>query len=103
MGQEGFAGKSTPQLQKHIRQVAKDSSLIFLTAHARKQMRRRKVLHGEVIETLRRGLIHLRPEPNLAKGSLEVRMEHYISGRTCKVVVALVDEDPNLIVVTVIV
>lgn len=65
-------------------------------------MRIRKVLAHEVFETLRNGVIHRQPEPNLSKGSLEVRMEYYIAGRDCKVVVALSDEDPDLIVVTVI-
>jgi len=46
-------------------------------------------------------LIHRTPEPNMAKGSLECRMEMYVAGRDCAVVVALADENPNLLVVTV--
>jgi hypothetical protein len=37
----------------------------------------------------------------MAKGTLECRMERYVAGRECGVVVALDDDNPHLLVVTV--
>ena len=65
-------------------------------------MNARNVLRSEVFDCLRCGSIHRIPEPNPSKGSLEVRMEYYVAGRTVKTVVALYDEDPSLLLVTVI-
>lgn len=101
MGYEVFAKKSTHQLTRHIRDVAKDTSRIVLSSHARVQMRMRRISTTEVYECLRKGSIDRRPEPNPNKGSLECRMERYVAGCECKVVVALDDEDPDLLVVTV--
>lgn len=101
MGYEALARKSVQQLQKHVRTVAKNTAAIIILPHAKSRMKTRKVNVQEVFEVLREGCIHQRPEPNLAKGSLECRMERYIAGRDCAVVVALSDENPNLLVVTV--
>jgi hypothetical protein len=102
MGYASVGRKSQPQIQRHIRAVARDSLNVILTSHAKAQMRSRKVLHAEVIACLRSGCIHRPPEPNPAKGNLEVRMEYYVAGRDIKVIVAVSDEDPDLLVVTVI-
>ena len=103
MGFAGIGRKSVPQIQRHIRAAAQDTVAVFFSTHAKKQMARRKVLRGEVMECLRCGLILRVPEPNATKGNLEVRMQHYVAGRTLQVVVALCDEDPDLLIVTVIV
>src|SRR5262245_48513107 len=103
MGYEGLGKKSIPQLQRQVRLVAQHTSMVVFTTHARQQMKARKVLLSEAIECLRRGSINRTPEPNPAKGSLEVRMEYYVAGRNLRVVVALCDEDPELVLVTVIV
>ncbi len=102
MGFRAIGSKSIQQLQKHIRTLARDTDLVVLTIHARKQMKLRKVLRSEVSDCLRCGSIHLTPEPNPSKGNLEARMEYYVAGRTVKTVVALCDENPSLLVVTVI-
>jgi hypothetical protein len=101
MGYEVFASKSVQQIQRHIRATAAHSELVVLLPHARTRMQLRKVTVNEVFEVLRRGVIHRTPEPNVAKGSLECRMEMFVAGRNCAVVVALADENPNLLVVTV--
>ncbi|GAB3487640.1 hypothetical protein GCM10027399_01630 [Curvibacter fontanus] len=41
------------------------------------------------------------PEPNPCRGNLECRMKRYVAGRELAVIVALCDEDPDLVVVTV--
>ena len=101
MGYAVFGAKSVQQLQKHIRTTAQRSHLIVILPHAKARMRTRKVMAHEVFEVLRHGVINRPPEPNPAKGSLECRVERYLAGRECAVVVALDDERPSLLVVTV--
>lgn len=101
MGYAVFGSRSITQLQKHIRAVSADSSRVFVTAHARSRMRSRRISINEVYECLRHGVIRRTPEPNPAKGSLECRMERYVAGCECAVVVALDDDNPDLLVVTV--
>jgi len=102
MGYAVIGGKSTPQIQRHIRTVARVTGSVFFTKHANTQMRKRRIGMPEVLDCLRTGVIRLTPEPNPSKGSLECRMERYVGGRECFVVVALCDEDPDLLIVTVI-
>jgi hypothetical protein len=52
-------------------------------------------------EVLRLGVINRQPEVNDVKGSLECRMERYCADDNFGVVVALCDEDPMLVIVTV--
>ena len=99
---KSFHGQSKVQLQRHIRQVAKDTSRVVITRHARGRMRERTVLQDEVYECLRLGVIGLTPEPDLKTGSLVCRMERYVCGRNIATCVALDDDDPDLIVVTVL-
>jgi hypothetical protein len=101
MGYAVLGSKSIQQLQRHIRAVAADTSSIVLLPHAKQRMRLRKVNINEVIEVLRRGSLIRTPEPNPAKGSLECRMQRYLTGGECAVVVAICDEQPDLLVVTV--
>lgn len=100
MGYGIVLAKSTLQLQRLIRTTAKDSGLVVVTEHAAGQMRKRRITRLEVDFCLKSGCLHRQPEPNLAKGSLECRMEAYVSGRNLAVIVALTDEDPSLVVVT---
>lgn len=101
MGYAVFGSKSISQLQRHIRASAVDSTTVVILPHARQRMKLRKVTISEVFDVLRYGSIRLQPEPNPAKGSLECRMQRYVAGRECAVVVALDDDHPDLIVVTV--
>lgn len=90
------------QLQRHIRKTAARTESIFLTAHAKQRMQERDVLMTEVIECLRRGGLPTPPEEDMKTGQLICRMTWYGSGRNLVVCVALDDEDPHMIVVTVI-
>ena len=92
---------SWSQLEKHIRRIAMDSNLVFITSHARVQMRKRRVLDAEVYHCLRKGKILLEPESDMKSGHLICRMECYGASRNLAVCVALDDADPDLIVVTV--
>lgn len=100
MGYAILEKKSNEQLAKIIRKTAKDTKAVIITMHAGVRMRQRKVSSQEVYESLQNGNIRQEPEPNEGKGSLECRMERYIAGRNIAVVVALCDEDPDVIVVT---
>lgn len=101
MGYTSLCKLSTVQIQRKIRAAARNSRNIVLVTHAKDQMLRRNVTQTLVLDCLRAGVIQRAPEPNLGKGSLECRMEHYCGGRNLAVVVALADENPKLIVVTV--
>lgn len=101
MGYRVFGAKSVAQLQKHIRIISADSARVFISAHAKAKMRARRISINEVYECLRNGVIRRTPEPNPSKGSLECRMERYVAGCECAVVVALDDDDPDVLVVTV--
>lgn len=99
---KSFHGQSKIQLQRHIRQLAKDTARVFITRHARDRMKERTVLQDEVLECLRLGVIALTPEPDLKTGHLVCRMQRYVCGRNLAICVALDDNDPDLIVVTVL-
>ena len=101
MGYQTLEKKSQAQLARHIRFVAKSSAAVFFSDHANVQMRKRKVSSVEVLECLREGTIRRVPEPNIKMGNLECRMERYVAGRELAVIVALSDEDPDVLVVTV--
>ena len=94
---KSFKKQSIPQLQKHIRETAQRTENIFLTLHSK----RRKVLLDEVYECIRQGIINRTPEDDMKTGHLVCRMERYVCGRNLEVCVALDDDDPTLIVVTV--
>lgn len=97
-----FEKLSRSQLERHIRSVSSDTARVFLTVHVRTQMRKRHVVTSEVFETMRKGKIMLVPETDLKTGHLICRMERYMAGRNLAVCVALDDNDPDLVVVTVI-
>ena len=101
MGYEKFATKSTPQIARLIRSIAKDSSCVFFTKHVKTRMAERKITATEVLDCIRNGIISRAPEPSQDDHSLECRMERYVAGRNLGVVVALCDEDPDIILVTV--
>ena len=73
-----------------------------MTAHALMRMRRRHVTRDIVIEVLRMGRLSRIPEPNPRHGSLECRMERFCAGRQLAGVAAVSDDDPDILVITVI-
>ena len=98
---KSFKKQTMPELQKHIRVTAKLTENIFLTQHSKARMKSRKVLLDEVYDCIRQGVIRLTPEEDMKTGHLVCRMERYVCGRNLEVCVALDDDDPDLIVVTV--
>ena len=96
-----FHDMSNVQLQAHIRRLAQDSSRVVFVPHAYERMMQRSVSDWEVFECLRFGVIQRPPVLDKKTGALRCRMEHFGTGRNLAVVVALDDEDPDVIVVTV--
>jgi len=101
MGCAFFASQSNAFLQRHIRKISQSTGSVFITQHARLRMRQRAIGIAEVFETLRFGVIERPPIVNAKKGNLECRLQRYVGGRECAVVIALSDDEPDLIVVTV--
>ena len=94
---------SLVQVQRLIHQRAGDSARVVFTQHVLLRMKQRHILRQEVLDALRLGHIVRAPEPNLARGSLECRMQRFVAGRELGVVVALSDEDSSLVVITALV
>jgi hypothetical protein len=94
---------SLAQLERLIRERSSDSLQVAFTTHALKQMKARRILRPEVIEVLNRGRLKRRPEPNLARASMECRMQHWLAGRELAIVAAVSDDSPDVVVVTAIV
>lgn len=88
------------QLQAHIRTVSSDSTRVAFTKHALVRMKQRQITRDMALEVLRKGRMIRARERNLAKGSIECRMEKFLAGRDLAIVVALIDSDPDLIVIT---
>ena len=100
MGYAICVARTNVQNEKHIRAIAANTLSVYITPHATKRMRLRCIGIAEVFDVLRHGTIVRPPVMNDDKDNLECRMERYVGGRNLAVVVALDDNDPDLIVVT---
>lgn len=96
-----FPNLTKQQATKLIREIAMDSRNVIITTHAKVRMVERKISRQMVFECLRHGRIDRQPEPNVMKGSLECLMEHHVSGETIGVLIAIPEDNPGIIVVTV--
>ncbi len=92
---------SLQQLQRHIRTHATRTEQVFLTTHAKQRMAERKVSMAEVLECLRRGHLRTPPELDVKTGHLVCRMNWWGAERDLTTCVALSDDEPDLIVITV--
>jgi hypothetical protein len=93
---------SHPQLQRLIRERSADPGAVFLTTHCRLRMRQRQVTLALLLDVLRQGRMRRPAEPDPRHGSLVCRMEYFVAGRQLAAAVALSDDDPGVLVVTVI-
>lgn len=99
---KSFLTMSEAELTKHIKKTSKNTSLVIVTNHASARMRARKVLLHEVFHCMQNGRLLQPAEPDLKTGNPICRMECYGASRNLVVCIALSDDAPNLIVVTVI-
>jgi hypothetical protein len=93
---------SPPQLQRLIRSRSGDPAAVLVTRHCRLRMRQRHISLSVLLDVLRLGTLRRRPEPDAVHGSVICRMEHFVAGRNLAAAVALSDDEPGVIVVTVI-
>jgi hypothetical protein len=89
------------QLQKHIRLLSLNSASVFITEHARKRMHQRKVTDYQIIDCLRNGVMQRPATQDIKTRDIKCRMEHFGTSRNISVVVALSDQEPDLIIITV--
>ncbi|WP_146183279.1 DUF4258 domain-containing protein [Limnohabitans sp. JirII-29] len=92
---------SDRQLERHIRQSAKDSTHVIFTTHARKRMRERYINDPMVLEVLRMGSFALPPELNIKHPGLLCRMQRFVAGMQVAVVVYVEYPATDLVIVTV--
>lgn len=92
----------TLQLQNYIRVEALTTANVVFSIHALTRMKERKISMAMALETLRSGRIIIEPEMDQDTGDKKCRMELFVAGHDVKVVVAISDDDPGLIVVTAI-
>lgn len=97
-----FHKQTEQQIEKYIRSTSLTTSRVSFSFHATERMEQYEVSAAEVYEVLRRGKIQLPPEPDMKTGDLSCRMGYFICGRNLYVQVALSDDDPNMVIVTVI-
>ena len=97
-----FKSLTSRELQAHVQALAQDSGRVFYTQHALDRMVWRQVNDTEVLECLRRGVIQRPAQWNPVSGDVKCRMAYFGSSRHLSVLVALDDDDPDLLVVTVI-
>lgn len=83
-----------------IREAATDSARVYLSGHAEKRMRQRRITRVQVLECLRRGQITEGPVLDI-KGNWTCRVERLVAGDQVKVAVAI-ERRSNLTVITVI-
>lgn len=100
MGYAVLATRTNIQLQKLIRTAAQNTDLIVLTDHAEMRLLQRAITMQEIHDVLRGGCIERPFAIDEEHDSIECRMERYVAGRDLVVMVALVDEDPDLLVIT---
>jgi hypothetical protein len=87
---------------KRLRGIAKDSSRIIVTGHAKKRMIQRRINLRQVIECLCKGRI-VEPAHLTIQGDWKATLEHLYAGDVVKVAVAIekLEDGDMAVVVTV--
>lgn len=97
-----MSGPSQRQIERHIRDSARESANVVLTTHARQRMKQRRVTLAMVMDTLQRGTLARTPEPDIRFPGVKCQMERFVAGVNVAVVVYVEHPAPELVVVTVI-
>lgn len=72
-----------------VREAAKDSARVFLTAHAQKRMSQRHITLVQVLRALRLGRLREGPARDTMKGGWKCTVEHYSAGDSVGVAVSI--------------
>ncbi|RIZ68665.1 MAG: DUF4258 domain-containing protein [Methylococcales bacterium] len=93
---------SISMASKIIKDLAQDSSNIFLIDHAKNSMKKRHITLIQIIQCLVNGSITEGPYRDIGSGNWRVRMQHFSSGQCIRVVAELMTNDNNekIIVIT---
>lgn len=73
--------------------MALDTSNVFFSDHALIKMKAKKITQSMVFDVLRKGSVHMEPEPDIKTGDTKCRMERFTAGKPIAVVVACEDEN----------
>ena len=89
-------------LRRRIAEVARDSSRVLFTGHARMRMRTRNVLPTQVLHVLRRGHV-VEPAHRNVRGNWQCTLEAHVAGDQVRVAAAMTTdlEGEWVVVVTV--
>lgn len=71
-------------LARRIAEVSEDSVNVIITAHAKKQMRRRRILLTQVMKVLQRGRV-VEPAQQDMRGNWKCTLELLVSGDLVKI------------------
>lgn len=93
---------SDRQLERHVRDSAKDTVNVAWTVHADVQMRKRKLNRMMALDVLRAGTLAKPPEPDMRHPGVKCRMERFVAGVQVAVIVSVEYPAPDLVVITVI-
>ena len=93
---------NTSTFEKHIRGLAPEARSVRFIVHAQTRMEQRAITVPMVLECLRRGVIRRPPGRSIYTGWYECRLERYTAGKSVAVVAAVDEDDPTVIIVTVI-
>jgi hypothetical protein len=104
----GMAGRVIPlamndvSLKRKIAQIAADSSHVVILPHAKKRMRKRRILLTQVLHCLRRGNV-VEPAHLDIKGCWKCTLETIVAGDSVKVAAAVDHGDDGdwVVVITV--
>lgn len=84
-----------------IREIAKDSSLVFISHHARQSMVDDRITQTDVLRVLRAGFLVREPMEDLAYGNWECLVQGISAGENIAVSVAIENAEPGLNIITV--
>lgn len=86
-------------LKRKIAYIATDSSKVVITPHAKRRMRKRRILLTQVLHCLRKGNV-IEPAHQDINGCWKCTLESHVSGDVVKVAAAIDrDADGELVVV----
>lgn len=92
------------ELLKHIKRLAGGAGRVILTAHTKwERMPERSIIEADICRLLRTGSMTRPAEPGIVPNELKCRVNGKdIDGRKIGIEIAVSDDHPNMIVVTVI-
>ncbi len=79
---------SNASFTKKLRSIAKDSSRVVFTNHAKQRMKKRQITFMQVLQSLKHGVI-VEPAHITIQGDWKATLKHQCAGDTVQVAVAI--------------